>query len=47
MIKCHADYELDESHNCEPGQDEQDWLRGEQNEQDWLRAQQAILTQQR
>jgi hypothetical protein len=47
MIERNADYELHESRNREPGQDEQDWLRAEQNEQDWLRAQQQILTQQR
>jgi hypothetical protein len=44
MIERNADYELHESRNREPGQDEHDWLRAEQ---DWLRAQQEILTQRR
>jgi hypothetical protein len=44
MIECNADYELYESRNREPDQDEQDWLRGQQDEQDWLRAEQEMLT---
>ena len=43
MIKRNAGGELQESRYCEPGQNEQHWLRAEQDEQDWLRGQQELL----
>jgi hypothetical protein len=44
MIEPNTHYDLYESGNREPDQDEQDWLRAEQDEQDWLRGQQETLT---
>ena len=47
MIEPNAYYELYESRDREPDQDEQDWLCAEQKEQEWLRAEQEITTQHR
>lgn len=47
MIEPNVHYQQYETHDREPDQDEQDWLRAEQDEQDWLRAEQETVTQQR